>query len=289
MVCGAACFVGPEYFRMEPGTALDIGAAGGGNTRVLLARGWAAFALEYGLAGAEVAKDRGIPVIRADGCLLPLRSNCLDLVIAFDVLEHIQDDKGAANEIARVLRPGGTALIAVPADPRLWSAHDEAVGHQRRYTRETLSATLLSAGLVLEHLSSWNVLLRPIAAWRRRRATGSDLQRLPAAVEPRTTSDRRHRTVPSPCQTAGGFTNGACAESLKWLPQCAHMGRYFGSFSFTVWTPVPRGVQERAARVRGHHRGCRSRLSRPDVSGCAKITLRHIPPTSPGRATGPSR
>jgi SAM-dependent methyltransferase len=167
---------------MEPGTALDIGAAGGGNTRVLLARGWTAFALEYGLAGAEVAKDRGIPVIRADGCLLPLRSKCLDLVIAFDVLEHLEDDKAAASEIARVLRPGGTALIAVPADPRLWSAHDEAVGHHRRYTRETLSATLLSAGLILERLSSWNVLLRPIAAWRRRRATGSDLQRLPAPV-----------------------------------------------------------------------------------------------------------
>ena len=167
---------------MEPGTALDIGAAGGGNTRVLLARGWKAFALEYGLAGAEVAKDRGIPVIQADGCRLPLRSNCLELVIAFDVLEHLEDDSAAASEIARVLRPGGTALITVPADPGLWSAHDEAVGHRRRYTRETLSVTLLSAGLIIEHLSSWNVLLRPIAAWRRRRATGSDLLRLPAAV-----------------------------------------------------------------------------------------------------------
>jgi SAM-dependent methyltransferase len=104
------------------------------------------------------------------------------LGVAYDVLEHIADDKSAAREIARVLVPGGIALVAVPADPRLWSAHDEAVGHIRRYTRETLTATLASAGLTLERMRSWNVLLRPIAAWRRKRSTGSDLEKLPAAV-----------------------------------------------------------------------------------------------------------
>jgi SAM-dependent methyltransferase len=171
-----------EIDGITPGVALDIGAAGGGNTRVLRARGWRATALEYSQDGAEVARDRGIPVIRADGCALPLASGSLDLVVAFDVLEHIADDKTAASEIARVLAPGGIALVAVPADPRLWSAHDEAVGHIRRYTRETLTATLASAGLTLERMRSWNVLLRPIAAWRRKRSTGSDLERLPAAV-----------------------------------------------------------------------------------------------------------
>jgi SAM-dependent methyltransferase len=171
-----------EIEGLTPGVAVDIGAAGGGNTRVLRAHGWRAIALEYSQDGAEVARDRGIPVIRADGCALPLASGSLDLVVAFDVLEHIADDKTAAREIARVLGPGGTALIAVPADPRLWSAHDEAVGHVRRYTRETLTATLASAGLTLERMRSWNVLLRPIAAWRRKRSTGSDLERLPATV-----------------------------------------------------------------------------------------------------------
>ena len=171
-----------EIEGITPGVALDIGAAGGGNTRVLRAHGWRATALEYSQDGAEVARDRGIPVIRADGCALPLASGSLDLVVAFDVLEHIADDKSAASEIARVLAPGGTALVAVPADPRLWSAHDEAVGHVRRYTRETLTATLASAGLTLVRMRSWNVLLRPIVAWRRKRSTGSDLERLPATV-----------------------------------------------------------------------------------------------------------
>jgi hypothetical protein len=99
----------------------------------------------------------------------------MDLVTAFDVLEHIEEDYLAAAEITRVLRPGGTALIAVPADMALWSAHDEAVGHVRRYTRATLTAAIAKGGLVIEDVWSWNVLLRPLVALRRKSSTGSDL------------------------------------------------------------------------------------------------------------------
>jgi SAM-dependent methyltransferase len=166
----------------HPGRALDIGAAGGGNTRVLKRRGWAPVALEYNVEGAEVAAERGLDVIRADARALPLADASLDLVVAFDVLEHIDEDDAAAAEICRTLRPGGTALIAVPCDMRLWSAHDVAVGHVRRYTRESLTAVVEKAGLVIDELWSWNVLLRPVAAWRRRRSTGSDLDDLPTLV-----------------------------------------------------------------------------------------------------------
>lgn len=166
----------------KPGRALDIGAAGGGNTRVLRSRGWDATALEYGEEGAGVARERNIPVIRADAVCLPVADGALDLVVAYDVLEHIEDDKSAAHEIARVLRPGGTALIAVPVDMTLWSEHDTAVGHVRRYDRDGLLTLLSSAGLRIEDVRSWNVLLRPVAAWRRKRSTGSDLTELPAVV-----------------------------------------------------------------------------------------------------------
>jgi SAM-dependent methyltransferase len=166
----------------RPGRALDIGAAGGGNTRVLRAHGWRPLALEYSADGAELARERGLDVIRADARLLPLPSRSLDLVVAFDILEHIDEDHLAAAEIHRTLRPGGTALIAVPCDMRLWSAHDVAVGHVRRYDRAGLLRVIEKAGLAVDELGSWNVLLRPVAAWRRRRASGSDLDRLPAAV-----------------------------------------------------------------------------------------------------------
>ena len=167
---------------VRPGRALDIGAAGGGNTRVLRAHGWWPMALEYSPDGAEVCAQRRIPVIRADARNLPVPSGGLDLVVAYDVLEHIEEDHQAAAEIRRSLRPGGTALIAVPADMRLWSAHDTAVGHVRRYDRAGLLAVVDKAGLQVDEIWSWNVLLRQVAAWRRRSSTGSDLDQLPAVV-----------------------------------------------------------------------------------------------------------
>ncbi|MDN5797520.1 MAG: class I SAM-dependent methyltransferase [Intrasporangium sp.] len=165
-----------------PGRALDIGAAGGGNTRVLRDHGWDAVALEYGAEGAEVARERGLTVIRGDATRLPLTDACLDLVVAFDVLEHIPDDDAAAAEAHRVLRPGGTYLVAVPADPRLWSEHDLAVDHVRRYTRANLSAVLERGGFAIRSIRSWNVLLRPVVALRRRSSTGSDLEELNPVV-----------------------------------------------------------------------------------------------------------
>jgi len=159
----------------QPGPALDIGAAGGGNTLVLLNYGWDAVALEYSEEGVEVARKRGVPVIQGDATSLPYDDASHDLVVAFDILEHLVDDKTAAAEIFRILRPGGTALIAVPCGMDLWSEHDVAVGHVRRYERGELTDLLESAGLQIERLRSWNVLLRPIAAWRRKRSTGSDL------------------------------------------------------------------------------------------------------------------
>ncbi|HEX3714868.1 MAG TPA: class I SAM-dependent methyltransferase [Trebonia sp.] len=166
-----------ELRRMPaPGLALDIGAAGGGNTRVLRTFGWRPMALEYAPTAAVFAKERGLDVLRGDAREIPVRTGALDLVTAFDVLEHIEEDYLAAAEITRVLRPGGTALIAVPADMALWSAHDEAVGHVRRYTRETLTSVIVKGGLVIEDLWSWNVLLRPLVGLRRKSSTGSDLE-----------------------------------------------------------------------------------------------------------------
>jgi SAM-dependent methyltransferase len=166
----------------NPGLALDIGAAGGGNTRVLRAFGWKPMALEYAPTAAVFARERGLDVLRADAREMPLRTGSLDLVTAFDVLEHIEEDYLAAAEITRVLRPGGTALIAVPADMSLWSAHDEAVNHVRRYTRETLSGVISKGGLVIEDLWSWNVLLRPVVKLRRKSSSGSDLDNVHPVV-----------------------------------------------------------------------------------------------------------
>jgi SAM-dependent methyltransferase len=170
------------------GQALDIGAAGGGNTRVLQEHGWQALALEYSDSVADVAKARGISAIRADARDLPLKSSTCGLVTAFDILEHIDEDYLAAAEITRVLKPGGTALIAVPCDMALWSAHDDEVGHVRRYTRSGLVNVVQKAGLTVDEVWSWNVLMRPVVSLRRKMSTGSDLDKVPPLVNAALTS-----------------------------------------------------------------------------------------------------
>ncbi len=171
-----------EVRGLRPGTALDVGAAGGGNTRVLRRMGWRAIALEYGAEGAGVARERGLATLRGDATALPVADSSIDLVVAFDVLEHLDDDGAAVREVHRVLRRGGRYLVAVPCDPRLWSAHDEAVGHVRRYTRAGLTSLLVRGGFSLGPVRSWNVLLRPVVALRRRASTGSDLESMSPLV-----------------------------------------------------------------------------------------------------------
>ncbi|GAB7039912.1 MULTISPECIES: class I SAM-dependent methyltransferase [Catenuloplanes] len=147
--------------------AIEIGAAGGGNCLVMRDFGYQVLATEFLPEGVEIARARGLDAIQADARDLPVDSASRDLLVAFDVLEHIEEDDRAAAEIHRVLRPGGTALIAVPADMRLWSVFDELSGHVRRYHRAGLTALITGAGLRVDALRSWNVLLRPAVALRR--------------------------------------------------------------------------------------------------------------------------
>jgi SAM-dependent methyltransferase len=69
-----------------------------------------------------------------------------DLVCAFEVLEHIEDDAGALEAWARRLRPGGWLLLSVPAHQSRYSAPDELAGHFRRYDRVPMEALLSRAG-----------------------------------------------------------------------------------------------------------------------------------------------
>lgn len=169
--------------RLPESVALDIGAAGGGNTRILRDLGMLAVPVENGFVGGALARDRGLPAVLGDACQLPFRDSVGSLVVAFDVLEHLVDDATALGEMRRVLTPGGRLLVAVPADMRLWSAHDVAVGHMRRYSREGLIQAVQAAGFRVDSVRSWNVLLRPVVAARRRRAGGSDLQEIAPVLD----------------------------------------------------------------------------------------------------------
>jgi SAM-dependent methyltransferase len=103
----------------------------------------------------------------------------MDLVMSTDMWEHIDDDGAVARETVRVLRPGGRALVAVPCSMKLWSGHDVALGHMRRYERDELVSLMEGAGLDVVDVMSWNVLLRPVARARRKRRVTSQSEMEP--------------------------------------------------------------------------------------------------------------
>lgn len=87
-----------------------------------------------------------------------------DLVALLDVLEHVEDDRSALETIRQRLKPGGKLLVAVPANPWMWSAHDVAHHHHRRYRRGELAQAARQAGYQIDLLSPFNTILFPLIA-----------------------------------------------------------------------------------------------------------------------------
>jgi len=92
---------------------------------------------------------------------VPLDDGRYDLIVLLDVLEHIPDDRGALAGLATKLAPGGRLLLTVPAMPSLWSGHDVAHHHQRRYTPKALEDVVRGAGFRVRHRTHFNSLLLP--------------------------------------------------------------------------------------------------------------------------------
>ncbi len=98
----------------------------------------------------------------ADGVRLPFRSRTFDAVVALDLIEHIPEDFAAVEEFRRVLRPGGCLFATVPAYQFLWSGHDLALMHQRRYTTAQFRRLVSQAGLNVLRLSYAMTALFPL-------------------------------------------------------------------------------------------------------------------------------
>ena len=160
----------------KPARILEAGCGPGGNLGMLKQFGEVTALEPDDDSRLYAAQHAGVPV--AAGALpgpLPFAPASLDLVCAFDVIEHVDDDGGSVNALADLLKPGGYFVATVPGQPWMWSRHDEAHHHKRRYRMAPFRKLFEGARLEIVRASYFNALLfPPIAAVRAlKMATGS--------------------------------------------------------------------------------------------------------------------
>jgi SAM-dependent methyltransferase len=161
-------FVGPRHELRErllldlflsaaPGRdVLDVGAGQGTMSARLERLGYEVTSTDVSEAAVAVLRAQlAGPVVEASVTNLPFDDESFDGAVLGEVLEHVEDDRGALAEVARVLRPGGVLAASVPANPALYGPSDEWAGHVRRYTRSALIDAYTSAGLTVHQCLGW--------------------------------------------------------------------------------------------------------------------------------------
>jgi SAM-dependent methyltransferase len=147
----------------SPARILDAGC-GSGRNMIDLARHGEVTGIELSDASVAAARARKVgEVVQGSVLEMPFADDSFDLAVCLDVIEHLEDDRGALRELRRVLAPGGVLLVTVPAYQWLWSGHDEINHHHRRYNRDTLLAVADDAGWSCRFATYFNSLLLPVA------------------------------------------------------------------------------------------------------------------------------
>jgi SAM-dependent methyltransferase len=157
-----------DRLELPPGAqVLDAGCGSGRELQDLAAYGTVhGIELDPDAAAYAASRDLGeVKVGRLEE--LPWDSETFDLITCLDVLEHTPDDRPALIELRRVSKPGGWLLATVPAYQALWSLHDRANHHYRRYSRRSLRDAARASGWELRRMTAFNsILLAPAALVR---------------------------------------------------------------------------------------------------------------------------
>ncbi len=150
-------------------TILDVGCGTGGMLAFLAEYGETVVGLDMSPEAIAYCEARDLPanVSAHLGSLpgdMPPGTDRWDVVTAFDVIEHLDDDRKTVGDAYAALVPGGTFVVTVPALQYLWGPHDDLNYHKRRYDAGMLRACLESAGFAVEKLSYFNTILFPAVA-----------------------------------------------------------------------------------------------------------------------------
>jgi SAM-dependent methyltransferase len=147
----------------RPARILDAGC-GSGRNMVELAQQGAVTGVELSGTSVSLARAREVgEVVEGSVLDMPFEEGSFDLAVSLDVIEHLEEDLDALRELRRVVAPGGSLLVTVPAYEWLWSGHDEINHHHRRYTRRSLQSVAEQAGWKQTRTTYFNSLLLPVA------------------------------------------------------------------------------------------------------------------------------
>ncbi len=122
---------------------LDIGCGVGSNLRILEAMGLHVIGLDQSRYALSLARKKlEFALINGDLNALPVRPNSIGLIIAMDILEHLEDDAHGIRELYQALKEGGILIVTAPVFRFLWGIQDIVTGHKRRYSRKEILSKL---------------------------------------------------------------------------------------------------------------------------------------------------
>ena len=141
-------------------TVLDVGCGVGSNLPLLKSMGFKVIGIDSEIYSLFFTKKNfGIPLLNANLLTLPIKSNSVGLIIATDILEHLEKDVMGIKEIYRVLGRMGKVVISVPAFQVLWGTQDIVGIHKRRYSKKELAQKIEQEGFTILKSSYFNFIL----------------------------------------------------------------------------------------------------------------------------------